>query len=81
MLLKAVGKPLGIATRVQESYWEMFKGYLKTSGQILKGIGKPLGNAQIRPSASKKEGRVAQRILAKTWQFLFISYEVLHFCL
>jgi hypothetical protein len=47
MLLKVIGQPLGTAKRVQESRWEMPKGYWKASGQFLEGIGKPLGNAQI----------------------------------
>jgi hypothetical protein len=33
--------------RVLESRWEMPKGYWKASGKFLKGVGKPLGNAQI----------------------------------
>jgi hypothetical protein len=45
MLLKAVGQPLGTAKRVLESRWEMPKGFWKASGQFLKGIGTPLGNA------------------------------------
>jgi hypothetical protein len=51
MLLKAIVQPLGIANRVQESCWEMSKVYWIGSGQFLEGIGKPLGNAQISPSA------------------------------
>jgi hypothetical protein len=34
----------------------MPKGYWKAFGQFLKGIGKPLGNAQIMPSANSKGG-------------------------
>jgi hypothetical protein len=49
MLLKAVGQSLGTAKRVLESCWEMPKSYWKASGQFLKSIGKPLGNAQIHP--------------------------------
>jgi hypothetical protein len=45
-LLKALGKLLGIAKRVQVSCWEMTKGYWKV-GQFLRGTGKPLGNSQI----------------------------------
>jgi hypothetical protein len=54
MLLKVVGQPLGTAKRVLESHWEMPKGYCKSSGQFLKGIGKPLGNAQIPPIVQKE---------------------------
>jgi hypothetical protein len=52
MLLKAVEQPLGRAKRVQESRWEMPKGYWAASGKFLKGVGKPLGNAQI-PATSQ----------------------------
>jgi hypothetical protein len=51
MLLKAVEQPLGIATRGKESRWEMPNGYGKACGLFLKGIGKPLGNAQIPPTS------------------------------
>jgi hypothetical protein len=37
----------------------MPKGYWKAFGQFLKGIGKPLGNAQIPPSANRKGGTTA----------------------
>jgi hypothetical protein len=40
-------KPLGTAKGVEESCWEMPNGYWTASGRFLKGIGKPLGNAQI----------------------------------
>jgi hypothetical protein len=59
----------------------MPKGYWKAFGQFLKGIGKPLGNAQILPSANRKGDTIAKRLLAKTWQFPFISSELLRFCL
>jgi hypothetical protein len=47
MLLKAVGQPLGTSKSVQESCWEIPKGYWKASGKFLKGIGKQHRNAQI----------------------------------
>jgi hypothetical protein len=56
MLLKAVGQPLGSANRIQESCWEMPRGYWKISEQFLKGIGKLLGNAPI-PAVSQWERR------------------------
>jgi hypothetical protein len=31
--------------------------------------------------ANRRAGRIAQRLLAKTWQFPFISSELLRFCL
>jgi hypothetical protein len=52
MLLKAVEQPLDIAKRVYKSRWEMPKGYWPASEKFLKGIGKPLGNAQI-PATSQ----------------------------
>ncbi len=36
MLLKTIVQPLGIAKRVQESRWEMPKGYWRASGQFLR---------------------------------------------
>jgi hypothetical protein len=65
MLLKAVGQPLGIAKRVQESQWEMPKAYWKASGQFLKDLGKPLGNAQIPLPANRRGGRIAMQLSAK----------------
>jgi hypothetical protein len=56
MLLKAVGQPLGTTKRVLESHWEIPKGYWATSGKFLKGIGKPLGNAQT-PATSQQKRR------------------------
>jgi hypothetical protein len=67
MLLKAFEQLLGTAKMVQESRWEMPNGYWIASWQFLEGIGKPLGNAQI--PAARREGRIAQRLLAKTRQF------------
>jgi hypothetical protein len=52
MLLKAVEQPLDIAKRVCKSHWEMPKGYWPAYEKFLKGIGKPLGNAQI-PATSQ----------------------------
>jgi hypothetical protein len=52
ILLKAVEQPLGTAKRVLEIRWEMPKGYWPAYGKFLKGIGKPLGNAQI-PATSQ----------------------------
>jgi hypothetical protein len=52
MLLKTIGQPLGTAKRVQESRWEIPKGYWKASGKFLESVGKPLGNAQI-PTVSQ----------------------------
>ncbi len=51
-LKKAVGQPLNTAKRVKNSRWEMPKGYWAASGKFLKGIGKPLGNAQL-PATSQ----------------------------
>jgi hypothetical protein len=59
MLLKAVGLPLSTAIRVKKNRWEIPKGYRKAFGQFLKGIGKPLGNAQILPSANRRGGTIA----------------------
>jgi hypothetical protein len=56
MLLKAVEQPLDIAKGVYKSLWEMPKGYWSASEKFLKGIGKPLENAQI-PATSQKERR------------------------
>jgi hypothetical protein len=39
MPIKAVGQPLGTSKRVEESRWEMRKGYWIASGQFLEGIG------------------------------------------
>jgi hypothetical protein len=47
----------------------MPKGYWAASGKFFKGIGKPLGNAQIPQPANRREGRIYQRLVAKTWQF------------
>jgi hypothetical protein len=52
MLLKAVEQLLDIAKRVYKGRWEMPKGYWPASEKFLKGIGKPLGNAQI-PATSQ----------------------------
>jgi hypothetical protein len=59
----------------------MPKGYWKASGKFLKGIGKPLGNAQITLSSNRREDRIAQRLLAKKWQFPSLFYEAKHICL
>jgi hypothetical protein len=56
MLLKAVELLLNIARKVYESCREMPKGYWPASEKFLKGIGKPLGNAQI-PTTSQKRRR------------------------
>jgi hypothetical protein len=58
MLLKAVGQLLGTAKK--ENHWETHKGCWKASGQFLKDIGKPVGNAQIKTTpANKRGGRIA----------------------
>jgi hypothetical protein len=80
LFLKAVGQPLGTAERVKENRWEMHRGYWKDSGQFLKDIGQLPGMPEYPTSANRKGGRVAQWLLAKTWQFQFTSSEVLHFC-
>jgi hypothetical protein len=46
---------------------------------ILKGVIKPQGNTQI--SAKRREGRIAQWLLAKSMQFPFLFYEALRFYL
>jgi hypothetical protein len=56
ILLKAVEQPLGTARRLLESRWEIPKGYWAASGKFLKGIEKPLGNAQI-PAINQQESR------------------------
>jgi hypothetical protein len=56
MLLKAVGRPLGTATKVQESHRKMPEGCRKASRRLLKGTGKLLGNAKI-PNARLQERR------------------------
>ncbi len=82
MLLKAVGQPLSTAKRVSKSRW----------WKSPKAIGKPLGNSwRVSESrwempkcpllANRRGGRIAQRLLAKMWQFPFISSELQRFCL
>jgi hypothetical protein len=66
MLLKAVGQLLGTAKRVKESYWEMPNGYLKASGQFLKGIGKHWKMPKFTLSANRRGGRIAKWLLANT---------------
>jgi hypothetical protein len=51
------------------------------SGYFLKHTGKLLGNAQIPPSANRREGRIAQQLSKRMQQFPFIFSEALHFCL
>ncbi len=56
-----------------------------------KAIGKPLGYShRVSESwkmpkspllANRRGGRIVQQLLEKTWQFLFISSELLRFCL
>jgi hypothetical protein len=78
--------------RLLDSRWVLLKGYRKAVGKCPKAIGKPLGNSKRilehcwempkYPLLANRRGvRIAQRLLAKTWQFLFISSELLHFCL
>jgi hypothetical protein len=81
MLVKAVAQPLGTAKRVQENRWEMSKSYWRASRQFLKGVGKPLEMPKYQPSANRREGSIALRLVAITWQFPLISFEALHFCL
>jgi hypothetical protein len=81
MLLKAVRQLLGTAKRVLESHWEMPKGYWKAAGKFLKGIGKLLGMPKYLPSTNRRGGRIAQWLLAKTWQFSSLFSEAPHFCL
>jgi hypothetical protein len=59
----------------------MPKGYWETSGKFLKGIGNPLGTPKYPLSANRRGDRIAQRLLAKTWQIPSIFFEVLRFCL
>jgi hypothetical protein len=49
----------------------------KASGKFLKGIGKPLENAKYPLPTSQRGGIIAQRLLAKTWQFPSLFYEAL----
>jgi hypothetical protein len=51
MFLKAVGKPLGTAKRMNVSSWEMPKNYWKACGHFLRVQEAP-GNAQI-PAVSQ----------------------------
>jgi hypothetical protein len=55
-------------------------------------MGKPIENAQITKIPAEQmfllagcdeiwEERIAQRLWAKTWQFLFLFFETLRFCL
>jgi hypothetical protein len=67
--------------RVQESCWVMPKGSWIASGQFLKSFGKLLRNAQMPPISQQGEGRTAQWLLAKTWQFPSLSFKVPHFLL
>jgi hypothetical protein len=80
MLLKAVGQLLGTAKRVQESRWEMPKGYSKASEQFLKGIGSRWEMPKYPLSANRKGGRISQQLLAKRWQFRALFSEALRFC-
>jgi hypothetical protein len=74
MLLKAIGQPLATAKRVYKRNWEMPKGYWKASGQFLKGTGNPT-------AANMRKNIIARRLLAKSYQFLFISHEGIISCL
>jgi hypothetical protein len=47
----------------------MPKGYWAATGKFFKGIGKPLGNAQIPQPANRRGGRIYQWLVAKMWQF------------
>jgi hypothetical protein len=77
MLLKVIRQPLGTAKRIQKSRWEMPKDYWIASRQFLEGI----GNAQIPTSANRKQGRMAQQLLAKTWQFPSLFSEATYYVL
>jgi hypothetical protein len=63
-----------------DSCLALLEGYWKAAGKFLKGIGKPLGNAQIT-TVIQGEDRIAQRLLEKTWQFSSLFYEAKHICL
>jgi hypothetical protein len=78
----------------------MPKRLLDSSGQFLKGIGTPLGNAKLRlnpqgkcsywlgvmknpgkrPSDNRRQVRIAQRLMAKTWQFPSLFSAAQCFC-
>jgi hypothetical protein len=60
-----------IATFVRK----MPEGYWKASWQFLKGIENCWEMPKYLLSANRRGGRIAQQHLAKTWQFLFISFE------
>jgi hypothetical protein len=74
-----------------DSFWALLKGYTKATGKCPKAIGKPLDNSQrvlesrrempkYLLSANRREGRIAQRLLAKSWEFAALFSEALHFC-
>ncbi len=80
MLLKVIGQPLGTAKRVKKSCWEMPKDYWIASGQFLEVWESRWEMPKFPPSANRRQGRIAQRLLAKTWQFPSISLKRRSLC-
>jgi hypothetical protein len=77
--------------RLLDSLWALLKWYRKVAGKCLKATRKPLEKKKkglknscvmlkYPPPAKRRGGRIAQRLSAKMWQFLFSSSEVLQFC-
>jgi hypothetical protein len=56
----------------------MPKGYWKAFGQFLKGKESHREMPKYQPLANRREGRIDQRQSAETWEFPFISPELLH---
>jgi hypothetical protein len=72
MLIKSFRQPLGNTQRLLESLWAILKWYRKSTGKC----------PNIHPLlADMRGGKIAQQLLAKTWQFPFISSDLLSFCL
>ncbi len=78
--------------RLLDSRLALLKGYRKAAGKCPKAIGKPLGNSyrvwksrqempKLPLSSNRRGDRIAQRLLAKTWQFSSLFYEAIHICL
>jgi hypothetical protein len=75
-----------------DSRWVLQKGCTKATGKCPKAIGKPLDNSQrvlesrwempkYLLGANRRGGRIAQRLLAKSWEFAALFSEALRLCL
>jgi hypothetical protein len=78
---------------IMDSCWALLKGYRKAAGKcpkpilyslwaILRGYWKAEWNGMPKfpPSANRRQGRNAQRLFAKTWQFPSLFSEETCFC-